>query len=129
MKDRIIQEAKLIEKSYGEVKLDPNYRWIIIVHFVLPKGWNKSETRVLIYIPAGYPITPPDNFFTDPDLRLANGAMPGNVSANEAHLGSSWMRFSYHVECSDWHGSADILLGDNLMSFLVGIRKRFLEVS
>lgn len=77
--------------------------------------------------PAGYPITPPDNFYTDGDLRLSDGRQPGNTSQAE-QLGESWLQFSYHLESGDWRPQANLLAGDNLLTFLVGVSARLAEL-
>jgi hypothetical protein len=109
--------------------LGPNLEWFSITHWKLPPGWNKAETTVLVQIPPGYPVTPPDNFYTDNDLALANGQQPGNSSVNQLVASKMWRMFSYHVEGRDWHPHADPLKGHNLLTFLYGVAKRLAEVS
>ncbi len=129
MIERRKQELHLVEAAYGELEISPNLDSVIIKRWSLPPGWNKPETAVLVMIPAGYPMTPPDNFYTDNDLRLANGTSPGNSSPNQPQIGRQWVRFSYHVESADWRPSADLLSGHNLLTFLTGVAKRLSEVS
>ncbi len=130
MIERRREEIRLIEAEYGEVEVGPNLDWLIIKRWPLPSGWNKGESAVLIFIPPGYPVTPPDNFYTDNDLRSVGSTQPpGNTSPDQSQVGRSWLQFSYHVEAGDWQPHADVLQGHNLLTFLVGVRRRLSEVS
>ncbi len=129
MNDRRMQELELITAHYGKVEVGPNLDWVLIKRLPLVPGWNKGETSVLVLVPAGYPVTPPDNFYVDNDLRLAGGQIPGNTTPNQAVLGRAWMQFSYHVEGSDWRPHADMLQGHNLMTFLAGVLWRLAEAN
>jgi len=129
MIERRKREVELVAAAYGDLECDPNLEWIIIKHWGLPSGWNKEETAVLVLIPPGYPVTPPDNFYTDNDLRLANEGQPGNTSTNQHQAGRQWLQFSYHIEGGDWQPHADPLQGHNLLTFLQGIARRLSEVS
>lgn len=48
---------------------------------ILPAGWSKSITNIWFIAPDGYPGAAPDCFWADPDLRLADGRLPQNSSA------------------------------------------------
>jgi len=128
MQDRRKAELKLVETSHGVIQVSEDMSWFIIPRYPLPSGWSKSETALLVMIPPGYPVTPPDNFFVDAELRLSNGSMPGSASVVE-HLGRQWLQFSYHVEAGDWKPHADADKGYNLLTFLQGIKKRLQELS
>src|SRR5262245_12842765 len=97
MTDRIRREVALVKSAHGEVDVDPDLRWLVIRRWPLVAGWSKESTRLLVLIPSGYPVTAPDNFFTDPDLRLEGGGMPGNAS-EARQLEQAWLVFSYHLE-------------------------------
>ena len=127
--ERWKQELQLVEGVYGALNLGLNLEWFSITYWKLPPGWNKAETTVLVQIPPGYPVTPPDNFYTENDLTLANGQQPGNSSVNQTVAGKMWRMFSYHVESGDWHPQADPMRGHNLLTFLYGVAKRLAEVS
>ncbi len=129
MDDRRKREIDLIARQFGEIEVGPGLDWVLIRRRPLVPGWNKGETTVLVLIPPGYPVTPPDNFYADPDLRLANGQLPGNASPNQTVLGRPWLQFSYHVEGGDWRPHADVLQGHNLMTFLAGVVLRLAEVN
>lgn len=121
------RELELVAAEYGELDHGPNLDWVIVRRWRLPAGWNKKETRLLVTMPPGYPVTPPDNFYTDADLRLSDGRQPGN-SSQAVQLGESWLQFSYHLESGDWRPQANLLGGDNLLTFLVGVAARLAEL-
>lgn len=121
------RELELVAAEYGELEHGPNLDWVVVSRWHLPSGWSKPETRLLVLVPAGYPITPPDNFYTDADLRLSDGRQPGSTSQS-VQLGESWLQFSYHLESGDWRPQANLLAGDNLLTFLVGVAARLTEL-
>ena len=128
MLDRWKVELGLVEAVYGPLEISPDLAWFIIPHWKLPLGWSKSKTAVLVLIPPGYPVTPPDNFYADVDLRLAGEGMPGNAGP-ESQAGRQWLRFSYHVEGADWKSHAEPEKGHNLLTFLQGVATRLKEAS
>jgi len=109
------------------VEAGPQIEWVLISGWNLAPGWNKSETTVLVLIPPGYPVTPPDNFYADHDLRLAGGTLPSNTSPDQSSLGRTWLLFSYHVEAGDWRPHSEPLRGHNLLTFLDGVTRRLRE--
>lgn len=125
MTERIKRELALVAAAYGELEVSPDGHWFIIKEWPLVPGWNKDRARVLILIPPGYAVTPPDNFYTDPDLAVKGGAQPGSTSAAQPINGQQWLQFSYHIEASDWQPEN----GHNLLTFLSGVIKRLEEVN
>jgi hypothetical protein len=129
MIERRNEELKFIEAKYGELEIAPDVGWFIINRWPLGTGWNIAETPVLVLFPPGYPVTPPDNFYTRNDLRLTSGGQPGNTSPNVTQAGRSWLQFSWHVEGGDWQPKAEVLKGHNILTFLAGIGLRLSEAS
>lgn len=125
MTDRIKRELALVAAAHGELEVDPDLRWFIVKRWPLVAGWNKDHTKVLVQIPPGYAVTPPDNFFTDSDLALKGGGQPGNATAAQPINGQQWLQFSYHIEAGDWQPDK----GHNLLTFLVGVSNRLRELS
>jgi hypothetical protein len=84
--------------------------YLIIVRGVeLPDGWSKRIVEVRFIAPVGYPFGKPDCFWTDGDLRLANGTPPTNTNSNPIpHIGGGYLWFSWHV--SSWDSNVDSLL-------------------
>lgn len=129
MIERRKEELRLVEAKYGELEVDPNFEWFIIKRWGLGPGWNVTDTPVLVLFPPGYPVTPPDNFYTRNDLKLAVGGEPGNTSLNVNQAGRTWRQFSWHVEAGDWRPHAEILKGHNMLTFLEGVSQRLNEAS
>lgn len=129
MIERRKKELELVEAKYGLIEVSPNLDWFIINAWDLIPGWNKTQTRVLVLLAPGYPTTAPDNFYTDNDLRLANGTVPGNTSPGQSVAGGQWLQFSYHIQAGDWQPHADPLQGHNMLTFLEGVAARLKEVS
>lgn len=129
MTNRLRDEYKLVEAQYGELELGANLEWFIVKTWHLPPGWSKPVTVLLVLIPPGYPVTPPDNFYTDNELQISGGTQPGNTNPNQNLAGRQWRQFSYHIEGGDWQPHAEPLKGHNLLTFLIGVEKRLSEVS
>lgn len=129
MLDRRREEVRLVEAKHGELEVDQNFEWFIVRRWPLGPGWNLAETPVLMLFPAGYPVTPPDNFYARNDLRLNSEIQPGATSQNVSQVGRAWLQFSWHVEAGDWKAHAEILKGDNMLTFLEGVGRRLLEAS
>lgn len=125
MSERIKRELALVQAAYSEIDVDADLRWFVIRRWDLVTGWNKQHTRLLVLIPPGYPITAPDNFFTEPDLTVQSGGAPGNTSGPAQQAGQSWLQFSYHLEAGEWQPDK----GHNLLTFLAGVARRLREVS
>ena len=123
-------EIDLLRKRYGEVEHGDNIDWILFKGFRLPCGWNRENTELLIIIPPGYPVTPPDNFYVRNGLRIvANGAeqVPSNYSENQSVLGGNWAQFSFHAQA--WNPTPDSLEGDNLLTFTLAVERRLEELN
>lgn len=128
MKERIQQEVKLLQKKYGALECGPNLEYVLFKEFKLPSGWNRDVSELLVIIPAGYPSTPPDNFFIPVGFRLASGSSPSCYSEFVSHIGRQWGQFSYHVD-GEWHPTSNILEGDNLLSFMIKVLDRLKELN
>lgn len=130
MIERRRAEIDLVEKKYGRLELPDDLSWLIIPRLPLPEGWDLAETPLLLLIPAGYPTTPPDNFYVSNDLRLAGGADPASAPREQSQLGKMWRMFSWHID-ETWNPSgevAQIATGDNLLTFLLRCEDRLREL-
>lgn len=90
-------------------------------HLIL-KGWTFPEVYlprfgdILIRIPAGYPLTQLDMFWTRPDIKVANtGQWPDKADVHEVYAGLKWQRWSRHGE---WRAGVD-----NLRTFITSIAR------
>lgn len=127
MLDRRHKEIKLLRKKYGSLQHGENLEWILFKEFPYPTGWNRDESELLILVPQGYPATPPTGFCVTAGLRTASGASPSNYSEGASYLGKQWGQFSYRAET--WNPSEDLLDGDNLLTFMIGVERRLKEVN
>lgn len=102
------------------VQLSDGTSLISVPDFPLPSGWNKSTTGVWFVLPVGYDSgARPDCFWSDLDLRLANGNDPQN--SNQQQLpgtGGTARWFSWHL--TTWSAATDTIL-----TYLNSIRDRF----
>ncbi|MGQ0791476.1 MAG: E2/UBC family protein [Nitrosopumilaceae archaeon] len=128
MIERRLQEIKLLQKKYGDLEYGQNGEWVLFKKLPLPLGWNKTETELLIIVPAGYPSTPPDNFFVPVGFKLANGNPINAYTESHPHLDRSWGQFSYHID-GEWKPGKEILDGDNLLTFMIKVEQRLGEVN
>lgn len=128
MRERREKEFALLSQKYGEMEHGQGLDWAIFKAFQLPTGWARTHTGLLVLIPPGYPMTAPDNFYVEPGLKLTSGAPPQNYSEPVNHQGRSWGQFSLHLE-RGWGASADIFSGHNLLTFMLIVEKRLLELS
>lgn len=123
--ERRESELERLGRKYGKVEHGPNLDWVLFKTFPLPPSWNRETTELLVLIPAGYPTTPPDNFFVREGLRLANGAMPQNYSEGQTINGSRWAQFSFHAK--GWNPTPDPEEGDSLITFMLSVEKLIQE--
>lgn len=126
MHERVFKEIELVRVKYYALQNGEKLDWVLIPDYPLPKNrYNKSQTKLLFLLPAGYPNTGPDNFFVEADLKLFNGGMPpslnlGNQSSTGiAPLPGSWAWFSWHPKL--WLPADSIEAGDNLLTFIRGV--------
>lgn len=94
---------------------------VVIPGFQLPGGWNRETTTVYFVVPLGYPQARPDSFWTEPELRVAGGAMPQNATPGGNHqqgLPPGVLWFSWHP--SGWNPNQD-----NLITYVKLIATRF----
>ena len=131
MMDRRKLEIELLREQYGELEVGPSLNYLIFFNFQLPEGWNKETTDLLVIIPGGYPMTPPDNFYVTPGLRTKQGAIPGSYSESQNHYDRDWGVFSMHIDGNSWSPLPnDLLKGSNLLTFMISVvEKRFSEVN
>jgi len=134
---RIAYEVALAASRYSHTKSaefdDEDGSWVVIKDFPLPPGYNYERTDVLVLLPPNYPQTPPDWFYVDDNLRLANGAEPDHVfyndtlyDPNDELFGSAppqmrgWTACCLHIR--SWKPAANPLNGHSLLSVCELIR-------
>jgi hypothetical protein len=121
-----------IEKQFSELEskhagatrnlLPDGSHVVSIPNVPLPPGWNARSTTVLFVVPVGFPASRPDCFWTDANLRLANGINPQNTGNNPLPgQTQAYLWFSWHVQ--KWSPNAD-----SLSTYLHVIESRFCEL-
>lgn len=71
--------------------------WVFLVARSYPLGarFTPAMADLLVKVPPVYPYAGLDMFWTEPDVRLADGRLPANTTV-EYYLGREWLRFSWH---------------------------------
>ena len=74
-------------------------RLVVLPSVTLPAGWSKDRTEVRFLVPPSYPYAPPDCFWADADLRLADGRQPQSTAIGNPipEVGFAGLWFSWHV--------------------------------
>lgn len=115
------QQFEILKTSVPDAVLQPlqdGSNLISVPNIQLPNGWTKGFTEIKFIAPIGYPLSRPDCFWTDPDLRLINGNMPQNTAPNPIpNIASNHLWFSWHL--SSWNPNSD-----NLLTYLNVIKRR-----
>lgn len=87
MTDKINEGVKLLRHRWPQTHAVPSEfgHTLITVPSVELRGYDKDICTVLFVAPAGFPATPPNGFFTDIEIRLANGHWPTYTKAFNAN--------------------------------------------
>lgn len=94
-----------------------NQIFIVFEDYVLPSGWNKPTTRLLLITDISYPNSKLDMFWVDEDVRLADGRIPQAGGTFETYLNQKWHRLSWHVQ--KWNPAID-----NVITYLGTVEAR-----
>ncbi len=100
------------------VSSEGNMICIVIGGYVLPLGYNRASADLLLRLPVGYPDIPPDMWWFDPAICLADGRSIQATECIEHYLGRTWQRWSRHLNAAHWQSGVD-----GLESFLALLRK------
>lgn len=91
---------------------------IIVGKVLLPPGWNRSDTRMLVEIPEDYPFSPPgvgsSHIYLETGLRF-KGRIPTDYHEGYRIDGKGWAWLCY--QSIDWQSQRD-----NLISLLERVR-------
>ena len=110
--------AFLTERSFEySTSVEGGAVCVVVLRLALPPGYNVQEADLLVRLPAGYPDLPPDMWWFDPPVRLANGQDLSNTNVVEPYLGRQWQRWSRHFSNGQWQSGVD-----GLQSYLALIR-------
>jgi hypothetical protein len=116
---QLVQEVEELKNEGRAVELIEADGWANVVFhdYLVPPGYSKRKTELLLKIPMSYPNGRPDMFWTDQDLTLTSGAVPRNADALEPALSKTWRRFSWHPQ--NWNPGVD-----NLRTYLEFVNNR-----
>jgi len=121
---KLEEELAVLREEYNvEVHEDPNSVYLIVHGFPTSQLYNRPTVTLLLQVPRPYPDAGLDMFWTDEDLRLANGSIPQAGDVIENHLGRRWRRFSWHPQFGG-SGKWDPNI-HNVRSYLTFIGRRF----
>ncbi len=90
---------------------------VVFPGWELPPGYDRPTADLLLRLQPGYPDVPPDMWWFDPGVRLANGSVVPATESTETHLGRQWQRWSRHFVAGQWQSGID-----GLESFLALVR-------
>jgi hypothetical protein len=112
--DQLMEEvADLIKVGYQIQLIEAGTKvYVQFKYFALPKGYNISQTELLVFTSTAYPSAAFDMFWVDENLLLHNNVIPKAANTIETHLGKPWRRFSIHpYQHKPWSPSEDSLEG------------------
>ena len=101
-----------------QVASEANMTCVILPAYPLPVGYDRATSDLLIRLSPGYPDVPPDMWWFDPPVKLANGGTVQATESMENHLGRTWQRWSRHFNQGQWQSGIDCL-----ETFIALIRK------
>lgn len=101
-----------------QVTTDANMTCVLLPAYQLPRGYVQAQSDLLLRLSPGYPDVPPDMWWFDPPVKLADGRVIQATESREGHLGRSWQRWSRHFSPGQWKSGID-----SLETFLALIRK------
>ena len=128
MEARIEKELNLLKKHFKKVQYEKKGQWVLIEDYQVPADlpWNRQLTKVCFKIPDGYPGTPPYGFCVPIGI-LYDGHIPASYKepADDKPLfQGEWGFFSW-VTQDNWHPTANLVSGSNLLNFVMSFRNRF----
>lgn len=117
--DPIREAATMLEEDGYTVSLheEKDLALLVIENYALPPGWSKPSTRLLLKLPASFPLGQPDMFWVDEDLKLEGGTVAKQAEQVETLLGQPWRRFSWHP--ASWNPGVD-----DIRTFLQFVERR-----
>ena len=80
---------------------------VVLPGWSLPPGFDRLCADLLVRLSAGYPDVPPDMWWFDPAVRLANGVALPATEVVEQHVGRTWQRWSRHFNGGQWQSGID----------------------
>jgi hypothetical protein len=100
------------------VSAEANMTCVVFPGYQLPPGYDRQASDLLLRLNPGFPDVPPDMWWFNPAIRLADGRLIQATEVTERHLGRTWQRWSRHFNAGQWRSGID-----SLESFLALIRR------
>ncbi len=100
------------------VTTEANHTCVVFPSYTLPQGYDRPTSDLLVRLRPGFPDVPPDMWWFNPAVRLADGRTVQATETTERHLGRVWQRWSRHFNAGQWRSGID-----SLESFLALIRR------
>jgi hypothetical protein len=107
--DRLEPEVEKIRAEFGSCEPRPQPDGSVVLAIgpvTLNSGWGRTESRIFLVVPPGYPEQRPQGFFADGGLTLAGGA-PAKCSGQTNIAGETTTSFCWNPE--NWDPSKDDL--------------------
>lgn len=101
-----------------ETQVEGGMTCVVLHDWVLPPGFNRSSSDLLVRLPVGYPDTAPDMWWFSPPVLTEAGESLPNTESVEHYLGRDWQRWSRHFSSGQWQSGVD-----GLESYLALIRQ------
>lgn len=92
-----------------QVAAESNMTCVVLPGFSLPPGYDRGQSDLLLRLNPGYPDVPPDMWWFDPPVQLADGRRIEAADCVETYLGRSWQRWSRHLNADQWRSGVDSL--------------------
>ncbi len=92
-----------------QITSENNMTCVVLPGYRLPAGYDRLQSDLLLRLSPGYPDVPPDMWWFDPPVRLADGRTVQATECVETHLGRSWQRWSRHFNQGQWRSGIDCL--------------------
>ena len=100
-----------------EVTAEGGMTCVVFPEWPLPVGFTNPTVSLLVRLQPGYPDLPPDMWWFEPAVQLADGRPIQATEVVEPHLGRTWQRWSRHLSPEQWQSGVD-----GLESYLALIR-------
>jgi hypothetical protein len=104
------RQLELLAVAYT-ARLSSDGRYLCIYDFLLPPGYDRPTTEVLIELPSDYPLSPPGvahRIYLPPSLRFQDRRLD-DLHPNVTPGWGSWAWFCYRR--IDWDPGRDDLVG------------------
>ena len=117
--NRVFGEIELLSSHFGDVGYDPDDLSVVLIeHFNLPPGFNRSYCEVLIDLGNVYPELPPKDWYLSKGLRKRGSSLGhyfehGFAGKKYCNEGFAW--YSFHIK--QWKPNPFTMAkGDNLLT-------------